>query len=165
MATRDPASGATQRELAVWAADCAERVLPLFEAACPKDERPRAAIAAAREWARTGAFSMAAVRKASLDAHAAAREATDDAAIFAARAAGHAVATAHVREHGFGPALYALKCAAARHPDDARAAIIAELRWQWDSLPPHLRPEWERFQAARLPKVLRAAWSEFLKAR
>lgn len=150
--------------LAVWAADCAERVLPAFQAARPGDGRPVAAIAAAREWARTGAFSMAAVRKASLDAHAAAREAADEAAAFAARAAGHAVATAHVRAHAFGPALYALKCVAARRPDDARTAMVAELHWQWDRLPPHLRAEWERFQAARLPSALRGAWSEFRAA-
>jgi hypothetical protein len=40
---------AWDRSMAVtFAADCAERVLPIFEKSRPKDERPRKAIAAAR---------------------------------------------------------------------------------------------------------------------
>src|SRR3954469_14111478 len=38
--------------LALWAADCAEHVLPLFELERPDDARPRRAIEAARAWAR-----------------------------------------------------------------------------------------------------------------
>ena len=37
-----------QQELALWAADCAERVPGLFEAQLPHDDRPRKAIEAAR---------------------------------------------------------------------------------------------------------------------
>jgi len=40
------------RSLALWAADCAERVLPYFEEKYPRDDRPRKAIEAARAWAR-----------------------------------------------------------------------------------------------------------------
>src|SRR5208337_530493 len=61
--------------LALWAADCAEHVLPYFEEKCPVDDRPRKAIEACREWARTGVFHMAVIRGASLSAHAAARDA------------------------------------------------------------------------------------------
>ncbi|WP_353508668.1 putative immunity protein, partial [Intrasporangium sp.] len=38
--------------LALWAAECAEHVLPLFEAEEPTDPRPRNAVDAARAWAR-----------------------------------------------------------------------------------------------------------------
>jgi len=38
--------------LALWAADCAEHVLPIFERDQPRDPRPRYAIAQARAWAR-----------------------------------------------------------------------------------------------------------------
>ena len=37
-----------QRLLALWAADCAEHVLPFFEEKHPQDDRPRKAIEAAR---------------------------------------------------------------------------------------------------------------------
>jgi len=37
--------------LALWAADCAEHVLPLFLRERPGDDRPRQAIVAARGWA------------------------------------------------------------------------------------------------------------------
>ena len=38
--------------LALWAATCAEHVLPLFEAEQPSDPRPRRAIEQARAWVR-----------------------------------------------------------------------------------------------------------------
>ena len=38
-----------QKTLAVWAIDCAERVLPFFEQQFPDDQRPRHAIEA-RSW-------------------------------------------------------------------------------------------------------------------
>ena len=41
-------SDVDHRHLARWAATCAERVLPLFQAAEPNDPRPRLAIEAAR---------------------------------------------------------------------------------------------------------------------
>jgi len=146
-----------QRSLAIWAADCAERVLPFFEKAYPKDDRPRKAIEACRTWASTGVFKMADIRKASLDAHAAAREAKENnAACFAARASGQAVATAHVPQHAFGSAYYALKIAAADSAN-AKVRIAKELNWQTRHLPKHLRQGWQDWQSQHLPKYLRPA--------
>lgn len=45
-------SGADHVLLALWAAACAGRVLPRFEAAVPGDDRPRQALAAVEAWAR-----------------------------------------------------------------------------------------------------------------
>jgi hypothetical protein len=149
-----------QKSLAIWAADCAERVLPFFEKAYPKDGRPRKAIEACRMWVRTGVFRMADIRKASLDAHAAAREAKEnDAACFAARAAGQAVATAHVPQHAFGAAYYALKAVAAANPANAEVKIAKEISWQTRHLPKNLRKAWKDWQLQRLPKNLRSAIS------
>ena len=131
-----------QRELATWAADCAERVLPFFEKAHPKDDRPRKAIEACRTWVRTGVFKMADIRGASLAAHDAAREAQEnDAACFAAHAAGQAVATAHVPQHAYGGAYYALKAIAAIDPANAEVKIAKERSWQSRRLPKNLRQE------------------------
>jgi len=38
----------------LWAALCAEHVLPYFEKECPEDDRPRKAIEEARRWVREG---------------------------------------------------------------------------------------------------------------
>lgn len=124
-----------------WAAECAEHVLPLFEAACPHDTRPQEAIHTLREWVKTQRFSMQVIRKASLDAHAAAREIekTDPAACFAARSAGQAVGTAHVPTHAMGAALYAIKAIAASKPGEATISIDAERAWQVQQLPENLR--------------------------
>lgn len=131
-----------QRLLAAWAADCAERVLPFFEKAYPKDDRPRRAIETCRTWIRTGVFEMPVIREASLSSHAAAREAKqNESACFAARAAGQAVATAHVPQHAYGGAYYALKSIAAADPANAETRIAEELEWQSQHLSQSLRRE------------------------
>jgi hypothetical protein len=93
------------RELALWAADYAEKYLHYFEDKYPNDKRPREAIEAARAWARDH-IKCGAARKAASAAHAAARDADDKNAIAAARACGHAAATAHVPEHASGVVWY-----------------------------------------------------------
>ncbi len=131
-----------QKALATWAADCAERVLPFFEEAYPQDDRPRQAIEACRAWVRTGVFRMAEIRGASLAAHAAARQAIEnDAVCFAARAAGQAVGTAHVAQHAYGAALYALKAIVASDPMNAEVKAGEERHWQSQHLPENLRQE------------------------
>jgi hypothetical protein len=45
-----------RRVLAAWAAACAARTLPLFEAEAPNDPRPRAAVAAGPRLARPMPF-------------------------------------------------------------------------------------------------------------
>lgn len=78
----------------------------------------------------------------SLGAHAAARDTMgNDAACFAARAAGQAVATAHVPQHAYGAAYYALKAVAAAEPTGVAARVGAEREWQSKRLPERLREE------------------------
>ena len=134
--------------LARWAADCAERVLPLFERASARAE-PRRAIETGRRWA-TGAIPVGDAQKASVAAHAAARAMTDPAACAAARAAGHAAATAHFAEHALGGALYALKAI-----DAAGGDLRAEHRWQVRRLPAAVREIGRTGLAAKLPRRLR----------
>lgn len=124
--------------LALWAAACAEHVLPLFEQARPGDERPRRAIEQARAWAR-GEIRMTEARTAAFAAHAAAREVVGSARE-AARAAGHAVAVAHMADHELGAAAYAIRAVRAaadlNHRDQAGQA---ECRWQRAQLPVEIR--------------------------
>lgn len=124
------------KTVAVWAIDCAERVLPFFEEKYPGDHRPRKAIETLKTWITTGVFKMAVIRKASLDSHAAAREVgRDNAARSAARAAGQAVATAHVPTHSIGSAIYALQAIyRATNSSDSHAAVAKERDWQYQHL-------------------------------
>lgn len=124
------------KTLALWAIDCAERVLPYFEEKYPADNRPRKAIETLKTWIDTGVFKMAVIRTASLDAHAAAREVGEDSpARSAARAAGQAVATAHVPRHAYGPAIYAQQAIyRASNPAEADAAVARERDWQYQHL-------------------------------
>jgi hypothetical protein len=128
--------GTDKRTLAVWATDCAERVLPYFEEKYPTDSRPRDAITALRAWIATGIFHMADIRRASLASHAAARDVGEDTpARSAARAAGQAVATAHVPPHSLGAAVYARQAVwRAAYPSGADAAVAGERDWQYRHL-------------------------------
>jgi hypothetical protein len=139
-----------RRLLAVWAADCADRTLPLFEAKAPADVRPREAIAGARAFAG-GELRIGRARALAVAAHAAAREVEDPAAIAAARAAGHAAATAHMGSHARGVPAYA---AMARHlasPND-REAVAAEVEWATNHATLAVREA-----LGRLPAPVRAA--------
>src|ERR1017187_3785389 len=127
------------RSLVLWAADCAEHVLPYFEENYSEDDRPRKALEAGRAWAR-GELSMSKVRDAAFAAHAAARDADHAAARAVARAAGHAAATAHVADHARHAAAYAVNSAtAAAIPTAAGTASATERDWQCRRLPEHLR--------------------------
>ena len=67
-------SRSNHKILSIWAADCAERVLPYFEGKYTEDNRPRKAIEAGRAWV-CGELKMTEARKAAIAAHAAARDA------------------------------------------------------------------------------------------
>jgi hypothetical protein len=140
-AYKDPAtvelvSNTDHKTLAVWAIDCAKRVMPYFEENNPQDHRPRQAIETLDRWIETGIFKMTVIRKASLNSHAAAREVGEDnAARSAAHAAGQAVATAHVPSHSLGAANYALQAIyRLTNPAEVEAAIAKERQWQLQHL-------------------------------
>jgi hypothetical protein len=125
---------ADRRIVAVWAADCAERVLPLFEAEVPGDDRARDAIARTRAFAR-GELTAAGEIRRRFVAGRAAHSATSPVGVAAARAAAQAAGVAHMGAHALGAAAYAAKAAELAHPSD-RDARAAEVRWQLASLSP-----------------------------
>jgi hypothetical protein len=128
--------GSDHRTLALWAIDCVERVLPYFKEALPDDPRPQRALETLQNWIETGAFSMAVIRGAALDAHAAAREVgADTPARSAARAAGQALATAHVPAHAIAAANYALQAThRANIHANPDAVVTKERAWQYQHL-------------------------------
>lgn len=121
--------------LTVWAAECAEHVLYLFEKNHHEDDRPRKAIEAARAWVR-GELKMSKARMFAFAAHTAALDANNPNAIAAARAAGHAAATTHVPGHAKHAASYALK--ASMNTDTERA-------WQLQCLPERIKSMLEAY--------------------
>jgi hypothetical protein len=121
-------SEADRRMVAAWAADCAERMLELFEAEAPDDGRPRNAIARARAFA-DGDVGVAEQIRRRFIGGGAARDAKVPAAAAAARAAGQAASVPHMGAHALGAAAYAAKAAGLAAPDRADA-VSEEIRWQ-----------------------------------
>ncbi|TFC93385.1 putative immunity protein [Cryobacterium sp. TmT3-12] len=119
-----------RRVVAAWAADCAERVLPLFEQEAPDDDRARDGITRARAFAR-GELDTAGEIRRRFAAGRAAQAATSPAGKAAAWAAGQASGVAHMGAHALGAAAYAAKAAQLAAPDGGGAAEIA---WQVENM-------------------------------
>ncbi|MFE9252233.1 putative immunity protein [Streptomyces sp. NPDC007088] len=123
------------RAVTGWAAECASRVLPLFEQDRPGDPRPREAVEAARAFAAGGPRTTA-LRQSAWAAYKAAREAATPAAAAAARSASHAAAaaflhpraSAHQVKHVLGSAAQA---ALAEEENPAGGRGPAEGTGQW----------------------------------
>lgn len=127
MRSRQTLSEHDRRVVAAWAADCAERVLGVFELEAPGDTRPRDAIARTRAYAR-GELDTAMEIRRRFAGEGAARAVSAPAAA-AARSAGQAAAVAHMGAHALGAAAYAAKAAGLSAPDRAEA-MTREIEWQ-----------------------------------
>ena len=114
------------QKLIRWAIQCSEHVLSLIDGEI--DARLLYALHVAKEWELKNTTTDEAM-KASLGAHAAAREYTNPVSVAVSRSVGQTVATAHMADHSMGGALYALKAIklAGKSTDD-------EFAWQKDML-------------------------------
>lgn len=120
----------------MWAIDCAEHILPIFENKYPKDNRPREALLAAKSWAH-GHIKMPAAKKAAQATHNAATAVAekDPAACAAARAMGHAVGAVHVETHAIGVVMYGITAFVySSKEEDADAVIARECKWFYNRL-------------------------------
>ncbi|WP_404442809.1 hypothetical protein LG315_08305 [Microbacterium marinum] len=122
-----------RRRVAAWAAECAERVLPLFDSEAPNDDRPRDAIARARGFAAGQLTAADEIRKRFI-AGRAAKSATSPAGAAAARAAAQAAGVAHMGAHALGAAAYAARAVKLSKSDPD--AVNEELEWQIASMTP-----------------------------
>jgi len=130
-------SDADRRVVAAWAADCAERVLGLFEAEAPGDTRPREAIVRLRAFARGESSAAEEIRR-RFSNGGAARDVSAPAAVAAARAAGQAAAVPHMGAHALGAAAYAAKAAGLAAPGRPEA-VDEEVRRQLRDMSPYCR--------------------------
>jgi hypothetical protein len=105
-----------------WARECSEHVLSLIDENI--DKRLVHALYVAKEW-ENGNVPVSDAMKASVGAHAVARESSNPISIAVARSIGQAVATAHMADHSLGGPLYALK--AVKH---AGGSVDKEREWQ-----------------------------------
>jgi hypothetical protein len=133
------------RVLGSWAADCAERALPVYEKYAASDSRPRAAIEGIRVFTG-GGKRTAQLRTLALSAFSAAREVSEPAAAAAARAAGlaassaytHPLADVHQTKHILGPAAYTALALELDHAGDPTIGD-GEIRWAIAHVTPEVR--------------------------
>ena len=143
--------------LAAWAADCAERTLPLFEAVA-RTTPGRATRSRVSGRSPAVNYGVGPARALSVAAHAAARDVEDPAAVAAARAAGQAVATAHMGAHARG-VVYAAIAAGLAAPDDPDA-VATEARWQLEHATPPVREVLRRLPAP--PRATRSVLARLI---
>ncbi|OUZ12821.1 hypothetical protein BHE97_01020 [Aeromicrobium sp. PE09-221] len=146
MSSAQTLDDADRRTVARWAAACAERVLPLFTAEIPDDERIPEAIARTRAYALGESTAAEEIRQRMI-AVKAAGAATSAAGAAAARAAAQASAVAHMGAHALGAAAYAAKAVSLASPEGPDA-VRNEVRWQLDQL-----TDAERTALRQLPAV------------
>lgn len=132
MASPQALTEVERRAVAFWAADCAERVVAVFESEAPADGRPRDAIERARAFGRGELGAAGEIRRRFL-AGRAAHAVQDPAAVAAARSAAQAAGVAHMGAHALGAAAYAAKAAALAAPDRP-SALEEEVAWQIDHM-------------------------------
>ena len=125
-------SEAERRIVAAWAADCAQRVLGLFEAEAPHDNRPRDSIARMGAFAR-GELDVAGEIRRRFVGSDAARQVSGPSAAAAARAAGQAAAVPHMGAHALGAAAYAALAAGLAAPDRPEG-VREEIEWQLSNM-------------------------------
>jgi hypothetical protein len=133
-------------QLAQWALNCVWHGMTVLEVH-GVEERIADALNTVQQWIN-GSASVGEIRKVAVVAHAAARASEDEVQKNLARAAGHAVATAHMADHAPGAAAYVLKACKLTGGD---TLVEQELAWQQTQLPVGVR---ERVLAA-YPRVLR----------
>ena len=105
-----------RRLVAAWAADCAERVLAVFETEAPTDDRARDAIARARAFARGELTAAEEIKR----------------RFVAGRAA---AGVAHMGAHALGAAAYAARAVSLAHPNSPEETR-EEISWQLERLSP-----------------------------
>lgn len=117
----------THKTLVLWAIDCGEVALSLFENRISNDLRPRLALEAAKQWAK-GEIKMPIAKKAAYDTHISASELqkTDPSACAAARALGHVIGTIHVETHALGVLFYTATAIAYQVKIEDRSKSIKE---------------------------------------
>ncbi|MFI1825464.1 putative immunity protein [Streptomyces sp. NPDC020412] len=142
------------RQITGYAADCARRVLSIFERDRPADGRPRDAVAAADAYA-AGGRRTGALRQSAWAAHRAARDAGSPAAVDAARAAGlaaaaaylHPTASAHQVRHVLGAAAHAARAAESASAENGKGGD-PPLEWARRHAPPAVTAVLGRLPAA-----------------
>lgn len=120
-------TGWNERTARLSACDCAERVLPIYEARYPKDDRPRKAIKVSREYA-AGVATAEELAAAESAARAAAWSATRSAAESAAWSASRSAAWSASRSAARAAARAAWSAAWSAAWDDERQWQVERLR-------------------------------------
>lgn len=121
-----PLTNENHRKLMKWAIECSEHVLFLIDKEI--DGKLLYALDVAKQW-ENNTVSTGVAMKASLGAHAVAKQTENPVYKAVARSVGQTVATAHMADHSLGGAFYALKAIKL-----AKKNIEVERNWQTKKL-------------------------------
>lgn len=151
MASTQTLSDSDRRELARWAAECAERVLPLFDGDATARRVLEDALERTRAYHRGESSAKDEIRR-RFEAVRAAKSAVSQAGAAAAQSVAQASAVAHMGAHALGAAAYAVKAISLVHSGAGDAEVKDrtdhEIEWQLSIL-----SEQEKIALKLLPKL------------
>lgn len=128
----DLCDNANQAVLAKWSVILAKHILDFAQYDYSSDEIILAGFAVNEAW-QNGSASVGDVRKAAFKVHELAKKSEDKLIKAALRVAGHAVATAHMKDHAIVASDYAIKAVNIKFPED-NFSVKQERKWQINTL-------------------------------
>jgi len=118
-------NSSSHKELVLWAFDCCETTLDIFEEKYQQEKRPRICRDTTIEWSK-GKIKMPIAKKAILDCHRVSKEIDDSEYGAMCHAIGHACATVHVQTHAIGLVIYELTSLVIRYGEHSYHKPVTE---------------------------------------
>ena len=121
------------RTLVLWAFECVQELLEIFEIAYPDEVRPRNAFELCQKWAQ-GEVKMPVAKRAILNCHQACKDIHNDYLIALCHAIGQGLSTVHVETHAIGLPIYELSAIVFNNKDCYEQVVLDKIEYYKERL-------------------------------
>ncbi len=121
------------RTLILWAFECVQKPLEVFENTYPNEIRPRKAFELCQQWSQ-GIMKMPIAKRAILDCHQVCKEIDDPYMIALCHAIGQGLSTVHVESHAIGLVTYELTGLVLSNRDNYQTIINDKINYYVERL-------------------------------
>lgn len=121
------------RTLVLWAFDCVETPLTMFEIKYPNEDRPRIAYDYCQRWAK-GEVKMPVAKNAIIRCHSVAKDIEDECYIALVHAIAQGLSTVHIGTHALGLPIYELTAIVRNNPTGFEVEVNRKIQQYIDKL-------------------------------